>query len=115
MAAREIVDALNEIVAQRRAEGRNTPVSEEEVSRYLYTSGLPDPDLLIRSSGEMRVSNFLLWQIAYAENPGNRELFGRILIAAVARAFVEFQRRERRYGAFAKGTQFGSSCARCRK
>jgi len=63
----EIVDALNEIIAQRNGDSRNRPVTEEEVARHLYTAGLPDPDLLIRSSGEMRVSNFLLWQIAYAE------------------------------------------------
>src|ERR1700731_980534 len=57
----EIVDALNEIIAQRNADGLKMPVTEEVVARHLYTAGLPDPDLLIRSSGEMRVSNFLLW------------------------------------------------------
>src|ERR1700742_5027834 len=63
----EIVDAANAILAERNAAGSSAPVTEEEVSQRLYTVGLPDPDLLIRTSGEMRVSNFLLWQIAYAE------------------------------------------------
>ncbi len=99
----EIVDALNEIVAQRRAEGRNTPVSEEEVSRHLYTAGLPDPDLLIRSSGEMRVSNFLLWQIAYAEILVTETLWPDFNRARLLEAFVEFQRRERRYGGIREG------------
>jgi len=94
----EIVDALNEIVAQREAEGRSMPVTEEEVSRHLYTSGLPDPDLLIRSSGEMRVSNFLLWQIAYAEILVTETLWPDFNRARLLEAFVEFQRRERRYG-----------------
>jgi len=99
----EIVDALNEIVAQRRAEGRSTPVSEEEVSRHMYTAGLPDPDLLIRSSGEMRVSNFLLWQIAYAEILVTETLWPDFNRARLLEAFVEFQRRERRYGGIREG------------
>ncbi len=99
----EIVDALNEIVAQRRAEGRNAPVTEEEVSRHLYTAGLPDPDLLIRSSGEMRVSNFLLWQIAYAEILVTETLWPDFNRARLLEAFVEFQRRERRYGGIREG------------
>ena len=61
----EIVDAVNAIIKKRGA--THGAVDEEEVSRNLYTCGLPDPDLLIRTSGEMRLSNFLLWQIAYAE------------------------------------------------
>jgi undecaprenyl diphosphate synthase len=68
------------------------------VSRYLYTAGLPDPDLLIRSSGEMRVSNFLLWQIAYAEILVTETLWPDFNRARLLEAFVEFQRRERRYG-----------------
>jgi undecaprenyl diphosphate synthase len=97
------VDALNEIVAQRKADGRNTPVTEEEVSRHLYTAGLPDPDLLIRSSGEMRVSNFLLWQIAYAEILVTETLWPDFNRERLLEAFVEFQRRERRYGGIREG------------
>src|SRR5215471_16404815 len=58
----EIVDAVNRILAERRQN-----IDEAEFGRHLYTAGLPDPDLLIRTSGEMRLSNFLLWQIAYTE------------------------------------------------
>src|SRR6267378_7680985 len=63
----EIVDAMNAILAERNGNGAGAAVTEEQLSRHLYTANLPDPDLLIRTSGEMRVSNFLLWQIAYAE------------------------------------------------
>ncbi len=63
----EIVDAMNAILEERNGHGSAERISEEQLARYLYTEGLPDPDLLIRTSGEMRVSNFLLWQIAYAE------------------------------------------------
>ena len=62
----EILDAVSKIVSERHGLASNgTPfsLSEEEFSRYLYTAGLPDPDLLIRTSGEMRLSNFLLWQL----------------------------------------------------
>ena len=58
----EIVDAVNSLIQEGAKE-----ITEEDLSRKLYTAGLPDPDLLIRTSGEMRVSNFLLWQIAYSE------------------------------------------------
>src|SRR5256885_4701273 len=62
----ELVDAANAIFAERLAAGARAPLTEEEVSARLYTAGLPDPDLLIGSSGEVGGSNFLLWQIAYA-------------------------------------------------
>jgi undecaprenyl diphosphate synthase len=94
----EIVDAANAILAERLAQGNSTPVSEDEISRRLYTCGLPDPDLLIRTSGEMRVSNFLLWQIAYAEIVVTETLWPDFNRARLFDAFVEFQKRERRYG-----------------
>ena len=99
----EIVDALNEIIAQRSVDGLKMPVTEEEVARHLYTAGLPDPDLLIRSSGEMRVSNFLLWQIAYAEILVTETLWPDFNRARLLEAFVEFQSRERRYGGIREG------------
>jgi len=99
----EIVDALNAIVAERAAQGNRAPVNEDEVSRHLYTSGLPDPDLLIRSSGEMRISNFLLWQIAYAEIFVTETLWPDFNRARLLEAFVEFQKRERRYGGIREG------------
>src|ERR1700751_4388047 len=92
-----IVDALNEIVAQCK-DGRHVAVTEEEVSRHLYTAGLPDPDLLIRSSGEMRVSNFLLWQIAYAEIYVTETLWPDFTRVQLYEALLDFQKRERRYG-----------------
>ena len=65
----ELVDAFNAILqhARQQRTANFTRVDEKMISDHLYTAGLPDPDLLIRTSGEMRVSNFLLWQIAYAE------------------------------------------------
>ncbi len=64
----ELVDAVRRLAAEVAA-GRLDPgaISEETIGRHLYTAGMPDPDLLIRTAGEMRVSNFLLWQISYAE------------------------------------------------
>ncbi|HKV25714.1 MAG TPA: isoprenyl transferase [Candidatus Acidoferrum sp.] len=99
----EIVDAMNAILAERIAQGSREPVSEESLARYLYTDGLPDPDLLIRTSGEMRVSNFLLWQIAYAEIFVTETLWPDFNRARLLEAFVEYQKRERRYGGIHEG------------
>jgi undecaprenyl diphosphate synthase len=93
----EIVDACRRIVADW-ARGKRTEIDEETIGSYLYTAGQPDPDLLIRTSGEMRVSNFLLWQISYSEiwitetmwpDFGRRELY---------RAVLDYQARRRRFG-----------------
>jgi undecaprenyl diphosphate synthase len=73
-------------------------VTEEEVSRRLYTTGLPDPDLLIRTSGEMRVSNFLLWQIAYAEIWVTDTLWPDFRCRHLLEAILAYQKRDRRYG-----------------
>jgi undecaprenyl diphosphate synthase len=123
----ELVDAMNAILAQRKgsnghgsvqgngrsghgdheAPGGNghangngslERITEEQLSTYLYTEGLPDPDLLIRTSGEMRVSNFLLWQIAYAEMFVTETLWPDFNRARLLEALIEFQKRERRYG-----------------
>jgi undecaprenyl diphosphate synthase len=85
---------------RKHAEGNGhfQRITEDEVSSYLYTEGLPDPDLLIRTSGEMRVSNFLLWQIAYAEMYVSETLWPDFNRARLLEALVEFQKRERRYG-----------------
>jgi undecaprenyl diphosphate synthase len=95
----ELVDACNAILEQARKNGdRDFRISEDDINRALYTRGLPDPDLLIRTSGEMRISNFLLWQIAYSEiwvtetqwpDFGRRDLLESI---------VAYQKRDRRYG-----------------
>jgi undecaprenyl diphosphate synthase len=99
----EIVDAANAILADRGGQGNAAPITEEELSRRLYTNGLPDPDLLIRTSGEMRISNFLLWQIAYAEIFVTETLWPDFNRARLLESFVEFQKRERRYGGIREG------------
>jgi undecaprenyl diphosphate synthase len=99
----EIVDAMNAILAERNGHGISDNVTEEQLSRHLYTEGLPDPDLLIRTSGEMRVSNFLLWQIAYAEIFVTETLWPDFNRARLLEALVEYQKRERRYGGIREG------------
>jgi len=97
----EIVDAVNQILEERRPEAAR--VTEEEFARKMYTAGLPDPDLLVRTSGEMRVSNFLLWQIAYAEIYVTETLWPDFSRARLLEAFVDYQKRERRYGGIGEG------------
>jgi undecaprenyl diphosphate synthase len=95
----ELVDAFNTILLQVRANGMSAfRADEQTISEHLYTAGLPDPDLLIRTSGEMRVSNFLLWQIAYAELYVTETLWPDFARARLLEALVDFQKRERRYG-----------------
>ena len=99
----EIVDAMNAILEERNGHEPAERISEEHLARYLYTEGLPDPDLLIRTSGEMRVSNFLLWQIAYAEIFVTETLWPDFNRARLLEALLEFQKRERRYGGIREG------------
>jgi undecaprenyl diphosphate synthase len=73
-------------------------VDEETFSRYLYTAGQPDPDLLIRTSGELRISNFLLWQIAYAEIWVTDVLWPDFRRQHLLDAILDFQKRDRRFG-----------------
>jgi undecaprenyl diphosphate synthase len=108
----EIVDAANAILAERNAQGNSSAITEEDLSRRLYTNGLPDPDLLIRTSGEMRVSNFLLWQIAYAEIFVTETLWPDFNRARLLESFVEFQKRERRYGGIREGGSDAQMSAR---
>ena len=75
---------------------------EAAFERHLLTAGIPDPDLLIRTSGELRVSNFLLWQIAYAEIYVTETLWPDFSRAQLYEALLEFQKRERRYGGLAE-------------
>jgi undecaprenyl diphosphate synthase len=99
----ELVDAFNRILDRVRNNGlANARVDEEMISQHLYTAGLPDPDLLIRTSGEMRVSNFLLWQIAYAEIYVTETLWPDFSRARLYEALLDFQKRERRYGGLAE-------------
>jgi undecaprenyl diphosphate synthase len=94
----EIVDA-----ARRAIESGVSPSSLDEArfSEFLYTAGQPDPDLLIRTSGEMRVSNFLLWQIAYAEIWVTDTLWPDFRCQHLLEAVVAYQKRDRRYGGIA--------------
>ena len=95
----EIVDAARQIAREAKS-GALDPqtITEETIASRLYTAGIPDPDLLVRTSGEMRVSNFLLWQISYAEIVVTPKLwpdFGKEDLFAAMR---EYARRHRRYG-----------------
>lgn len=96
----EIVDAVNAILDEARIEDRLSElvIDEKMISRRLYTADLPEPDLLIRTSGEMRVSNFLLWQIAYSELYVTNTLWPDFNRAELLRAILDFQKRERRFG-----------------
>ena len=99
----ELTDAFNALLDRARANGAaKLQVDEQAISDQLYTSGLPDPDLLIRTSGEMRVSNFLLWQIAYAEMYVTETLWPDFSRARLIEALIDFQKRERRYGGLGK-------------
>ena len=73
-------------------------INDEVIAQHLYTKHLPDPDLLIRTSGEMRVSNFLLWQISYAELVVTPTLWPDFRKAQLAEAVEEYSRRHRRFG-----------------
>ena len=108
----EIVDAANALLAERQAAGNSRKLSESELAGHLYTAGLPDPDLLIRTSGEMRVSNFLLWQIAYAEIFVTETLWPDFSRARLLEAFVEFQKRDRRYGGIGESEEAETSASR---
>jgi undecaprenyl diphosphate synthase len=91
----EIVDAVRGAIA---AGVRPEDLTEERFAGFLYTRGQPDPDLLIRTSGEMRVSNFLLWQIAYAEIYVTETLWPDFRRHHLLEAVLAYQKRERRYG-----------------
>jgi undecaprenyl diphosphate synthase len=95
----EITDAVRGLVRDMLANGRDPErIDDGLLSSYLYTAGQPDPDLLIRTSGEMRISNFLLWQIAYAEIWVTDVLWPDFRRRHLLQAVVDFQKRERRYG-----------------
>ena len=96
----EIVDAVQAIARQVR-DGRLRPeqVDEAMVSNHLYTAGMPDPDLLVRTAGEMRVSNYLLWQISYAELHVSPTLWPDFGVPDLHEAIRAFAARNRRFGA----------------
>jgi undecaprenyl diphosphate synthase len=96
----ELVDAVNSIIQDARLEGRlrDLHLDEQTISSRLYTAGMPDPDLLIRTSGEMRISNFLLWQIAYAELYVTDTFWPDFERCSLLHAILDYQKRDRRFG-----------------
>ncbi|MEE2778327.1 MAG: isoprenyl transferase [Acidobacteriota bacterium] len=93
----EIVDACRRIVTDW-AQGEHVEIDESTLGEYLYTSGQPDPDLVIRTSGELRLSNFLLWQIAYAEIWVTDTLWPDFRCCDFFEGILAYQQRSRRYG-----------------
>ena len=91
----EIIDAARRMLTEGVSPDE---IDEQRFSEYLYTAGQPDPDLLIRTSGEMRVSNFLLWQIAYSEIWVTETLWPDFRRQHLLEAVVAYQKRDRRYG-----------------
>jgi len=89
----EIIDACNRCLKKKLPE-----IDEKTFAQYLYSPGTPDPDLLIRTSGEMRVSNFLLWEIAYAELYVTQTLWPEFRRAQLFEALLNYQKRDRRFG-----------------
>ncbi|MFH1576319.1 MAG: polyprenyl diphosphate synthase [Candidatus Margulisiibacteriota bacterium] len=98
----ELVDAVKEIVAEGRRE-----IDENTISQHLYTKGLPDPDLLIRTASELRVSNFLLWQIAYAEIYVTPVLWPDFRRDQLKAAIEAYQKRLRKFGKTAEQIDAG--------
>jgi undecaprenyl diphosphate synthase len=96
----ELVDAFRSIMqaAARNGGIDHLRIDEDMVSRHLYTRHLPDPDLVVRTSGEMRLSNFLLWQLAYAEIYVTPTLWPDFRGVHLLEGIAEYQKRERRYG-----------------
>ena len=96
----ELIDAMNSILENAKREGNldSLEITEESVSSHLYTAGLKDPDLLIRTSGEMRISNFLLWQIAYSELYVTDTLWPDFNRTHLLEAIFDYQNRDRRFG-----------------
>ena len=95
----EIVDAFRALASEMKFKHIDPErITEEDIHRHLYTAHMPDPDLLIRTSGEMRISNYLLWQIAYTEIYVTERLWPDFRGIHLLEAIADFQRRERRYG-----------------
>jgi undecaprenyl diphosphate synthase len=95
----ELVDAFRGLAAEMKLKHMAPDrLTEEDIHRHLYTAHMPDPDLLIRTSGEMRLSNYLLWQVAYAEIFVTERLWPDFRGVHLLEAIADFQRRERRYG-----------------
>ena len=102
----ELVDAFRAICTEVCRNGLDpSRITEEDIHRHLYTAHMPDPDLVIRTSGEMRISNYLLWQIAYSEIYVTDRLWPDFRGIHMLEAIEDYQRRERRYGGLGDGTE----------
>jgi undecaprenyl diphosphate synthase len=112
----EIVDAFRSLAeaAARNGGLDHLQVDEQAISEHLYTRHLPDPDLVIRTSGEMRLSNFLLWQLAYAEIYVTQTLWPDFRGLQLLEGIEEYQRRERRYGGLGKDPARAHEAAKVR-
>ena len=91
----EIVDAVNKIIKERKSDA---PLTEEEFRNYLYLPDMPDPDLMIRTGGDLRISNFLLWQLSYAELYVTDTYWPDFGAEDLQAAIASFEGRERRFG-----------------
>ena len=94
----EITRAVNRMLEDQKAGKLETPVSEDTISGYLDTAGLPDPDLMIRTSGELRLSNYLLWQLAYSEFYVTDVPWPDFKKEELVKAIEKYNERDRRYG-----------------
>ncbi len=95
----EIVEAAKQAAEQLIADGRSLEsLTDDDIERNLYTRGLPDVDLMIRTSGEFRISNFLLWQLAYSEIYVTPTLFPDFRRPQIFEAIIDYQKRDRRFG-----------------
>ena len=94
----EITRAVNRMLEDQKAGKLETPVSEDTISAYLDTAGLPDPDLMIRTSGELRLSNYLLWQLAYSEFYFTDVPWPYFQKDELVKAIEKYNERDRRYG-----------------
>jgi undecaprenyl diphosphate synthase len=102
----ELTDAFRGLFAEIQRKGlRLDDIDESDIHRHLYTAHMPDPDLMVRTSGEMRISNFLLWQVAYTEIFVTNRLWPDFRGIHMLEAIEDFQHRERRYGGLNDGTE----------
>jgi undecaprenyl diphosphate synthase len=105
----EMVDAFRSLARELKQTGASAEqITEEDIHRHLYTAHMPDPDLLIRTSGEMRISNYLLWQIAYAEIFVTERFWPDFRGIHLLEAIAAYQRRERRYGGLGEAEREGA-------
>lgn len=112
----ELVDAFRALHAEiQSGELRLEDVTEQDIQRHLYTAHMPDPDLLVRTSGELRVSNYLLWQIAYSEIYVTERLWPDFRGIHMLEAIEDYQRRERRYGGLGDGAESDDAVQRAAK